>query len=152
MSADALMILIMMGIFFLLAAIMLTAYWYTKKYKSKIGFTQIMLFVFALFIAGAYFFIKNLGNNEREKIVKNIMIKSVVTRISFDTHKPYFKNMTLADGQYLPMPENMNNVVLVGDSIYKNAGENYYTIVSSTNKTTTIFKVKTPTRILGKQQ
>ena len=60
--------------------------------------------------------------------------------------------MTFADGQYLPMPEAMNNLLKVGDSIYKNKGEDFYTIVSAITKVTTKFSVKVHERVLGKAQ
>ncbi len=141
---------LMLLLFIFLAATMFTAKWYTKKYNPKISFTQIMLIVFGLVVGGFYLLIKSLGSDEKENIVQQINVKSTVADITFDPHKPYFKYMTLGDGQYLPMPEAMNATLQVGDSLYKNKGENFYTVVNRTTKIKTKYSVAVHERVMSK--
>jgi len=61
-----------------------------------------------------------MRQNEMNTIIQNVALNTTVTAITFDNHTPYFKNMHLADGQYLAMPVGMNAVLQPGDSIYKN--------------------------------
>ncbi len=138
------------SIFGLLVFIVILANWYTKKHKSKLDPGQIIIAVFALLMVAAFIFIKNLSKTETRKIVDNVELQTIVSQITFDPHKPYFKKMILADGQYLPMPEEMNGRLQVGDSIYKKKKEVTYTVVSHLTKTISIYKVKANTRTLGK--
>jgi len=143
---------LMLLIFIFLVATMLTAKWYTTKYKSKLNFTQIIVIVFGLVIGGFYLFIKSLSSNEKENIVQDVSLKNTVTAITFDPHKPYFKSMTLDDSQYLPMPEAMNEALQVGDSIYKNSGESFYTVVNFKTKVRINYPVKVHERVVSKPE
>jgi hypothetical protein len=143
---------LMLLIFIFLVATMLTARWYTTKYKTKINLAQIMLIVFGLVAGGFYLLIKNLSSNEKETIIQNVSLKNTVTAITFDPHKPYFKSMTLDDGQYLPMPEAMNAVLQVGDSIYKNSAESFYTVVNAKTKIRINYAVHVHERVLSKSE
>ena len=140
------------GIFIFMVGIMFWTNWYTKKHKTKINAGQIVIAVFTVIFISLYFIFKNMGTSERDKIVKNISLKTTVEKITFDPHKPYFKDMSLADGQFLPMPEAMNNSLQVGDSIYKTKGENFYTVINFKTKTSTTYEVKIHERVLGKAQ
>jgi hypothetical protein len=91
-------------------------------------------------------------NNEKDNIIKNVALSTTIKNITFDTHKPYFKDMHLADGKHLPMPEAMNNTLQIGDSIYKNKNEKFYTVVNASTKKRTVYEVKTHERILGNAQ
>ena len=152
MNADVVVPLFMLGVFIVIAAVMIAAKWYTKKYKSKLNFTQIIIGFFIILIFSAYYFIKNLGSDEKQNIIENVTLKTTVANISLDSHKPYFKDMTLADGQHLPMPEAMNTTLQVNDSIYKNKGENFYTVINAKTKIASKYEVKIHERILSKPQ
>ncbi len=125
---------------------------YYRKGKIKINGGQAIMYVSLLFFAGAYFIIKNMANDERQNIIENITLQTTVTNITFDTHKPYFKNMTFANRQTLPMPETMNKELQIGDSIYKNKKENFYTVVNFKTKIRTKYEVKTHLREFSKPQ
>ncbi|MBC7485989.1 MAG: hypothetical protein H7282_04485 [Cytophagaceae bacterium] len=140
----------MLLLFIFLVAVMLTAKWYTQKYKPKISFTQIMLITFALVGGGFYLMIKNMGADEKTNIIQNVSLKNRVTAITFDPHKPYFKSMTFDDGQHLPMPEAMNKVLEVGDSVYKNKGDSFYLLVNSKTRLKTKYSVAIHERVLSK--
>lgn len=141
---------VMLLLFFFIVGTMLTANWYTKKYKSILNFTQIVVLVFGLMMAAAYFFIKNLAAGEKENIMQDVVLKNTVKSITFDPHKTYFKNMTLDDGQYLPMPESMNQTLQVGDSIYKNKGEYFYTVMHANTQTKRRYDITVHERTMGK--
>lgn len=104
-----------------------------------------------IFIA-AYLVLKSQGNDEKEQLIKDIVLKTVVTNITFDSHKPYFKDMTLADGQSIPMPETMNKTLQIGDSIYKTKGGNFYTVINLKTKIVSNYEVKVHQRVLSKAQ
>lgn len=143
------------GMFFIFLLIAFTAFfikWYNDKYNKKLNIGSIVLVLCLIIFAAVYLVLKQQGVDEKAALIKNVQLKTVVTNISFDTHKPYFKNMKLADGQYLPMPEAMNKTLKVGDSIYKIKGEAYYTIVSAASKIITKIEVKVHERVLGKAQ
>ncbi len=147
--------LIFIGMFFIFLLIVFTAFfvkWYNDKYNKKLNIGRIIIIVCLTIFTGIYFVIKRQGTDEKATIIKNVELKTVVTNITFDSHKPYFKDMTLADGQYLPMPEAMNNLLQVGDSIYKIKGGAFYTIVSAASKATTKIEVKVHERVLGEAQ
>jgi hypothetical protein len=147
--------LIFIGMFFIFLLIVFTAFfvkWYNDKYNKKLNIGRIVIILCLTIFTGIYFVIRQQGTDEKATIIKNIELKTVVANITFDSHKPYFKDMTLADGQFLPMPEAMNNVLQVGDSIYKIKGGAFYTIVSAASKTTTKIEVKVHERVLGKAQ
>ena len=126
--------------------------WYNDKYTKRLNIGSIVLLLCLLIFVAAYVVLKQQGADEKANLIKNVQLKTVVTNISFDAHKPYFKDMTLADGQYLPMPEAINETLKVGDSIYKIKGEAFYTIVSTASKVTTKIAVKAHERVLGKAQ
>ncbi len=152
MSGDTMMLLIMFGLFLFIVATMLFANWYTTKYPTKITFHQIV-FVVVLFIFGGFFlFIKSLSSSEKNNIIQSVSLQNIVVDIYNETRKPYFKEMKFDNGETLPMPEEMNSILQIGDSIYKNKGEGFYTIVNATKKTRTKFAVKVHERILGKPQ
>lgn len=140
----------MLLLFVFIVAIMLAAKWYTQKYKPKITFTQIMLITFALVGGGFYLMIKNMGADEKTNIIQNVSLKNTVTAITFDPHKPYFKSMTLDGGQHLPMPQGMNDVLQIGDSVYKNKGEAFYTVVSLKANMRTKYDVQVHERVASK--
>ena len=140
----------MLLLFIVIVAIMLTAKWYTQKYKPKITFLQIMLITFVLVGGGFYLLIKNMGADEKTNIIQNVTLKNKVADITFDPHKPYFKSMTLDDGQYLPMPQGMNEALQAGDSIYKNKGDAFYTVVSLKANTRTKYNVQVHERVVSK--
>jgi hypothetical protein len=142
----------MVFIFFLIAFTAFFIKWYNDKYNKKMNIGSIVLVLCLLIFGTVYIVLKQQGAGEKATLIKNIQLKTVVTNITFDTHKPYFKDMTLADGQYLPMPEAMNETLKVGDSIYKNRGEAFYTIVSTASKVATKIAVKVHERVLGKAQ
>lgn len=142
MSTDSFPILLMVGLFILMVIVMIAANYYTKKYKTKITGSQIIIYFFIFITVVIYFLIKNMAVNEKDGIIKNVALNTTVIAITFDTHKPYFKNMHLADSRYLPMPEAMNTVLQIGDSIYKNKGEKFYTVVNSITKSRKNFDVK----------
>ena len=151
-NAETTMSGIIVFVFLLIVFTAFFIFWYNAKYNKKVNAASIII-VMSLSIFGfAYFILKNMGSNEKEKLVKNISLKTVVTNITFDTHKPYFKDMTLADGQFLSMPETMNNTLQIGDSIYKIKRETFYTVVNFKTKLKTQYAVATHVRVLGKPQ
>ena len=152
MSGDTMMFLIMIGLFLLIAGTMLAANWYTNKYPNKITFYQIVFTVVLLVFGGFFLFIKSLGSSEKNNIIRSVSLQNTVVEIYNQTRKPYFKEMKFDDGKTLPMPEEMNGILQIGDSIYKNKDEDFYTIVNPTTKTRTKFAVKIHERILGKPQ
>ena len=126
--------------------------WYNDKYNKEINIGSVIIAISLTFF-GAVFLVLRFGmNTEKENIIKNVALNTIVTNITFDTHKPYFKDMTFADGQYLPMPEGMNYTLQIGDSIYKIKGEGFYTVVNASTKKRTVYEVKTHERILSKAQ
>lgn len=152
MSADKMMFLIMFGLFLLIAGTMVFASWFTNKYPNKISFFQIV-FVVILFVFGGFFlFIKKISSSEKNNIIQSVSLQNTVVDIYNQTRKPYFKEMKFDDGKTLPMPEEMNGILQIGDSIYKNKDEDFYTIVNATSKTRTKFDVKVHERILGEPQ
>jgi ASC-1-like (ASCH) protein len=126
--------------------------WYNDKYNKKINIGSIIVAICLTLFAAVFLYLKYGITSEKENIIQNVTLKTTVTNITFDTHKHYFKDMVLSDGQYLPMPEAMNNALQIGDSIYKNKKENYYTVVNLSLKKRTVYEVKTHERILGKAQ
>ena len=60
--------------------------------------------------------------------------------------------MTFADGQFLLMPEAMNNSLQIGDSIHKIKEELFDTVINLNTKISTRYLVATHKRILGKPQ
>jgi len=148
MSGTILMVLV----FILIISIAVALIWYNKKYNKKISVGTVLIVLFLL-IGGTFFaLIKNMSAQEKGGIVKNVALKNIVVEIITDTHKQYFKDMRLDDGQILPMPESMNVVLQPGDSIYKNKGENFYTVVNSISKARKNFEVKVHERVLSKPQ
>ncbi len=140
---------------FVFLLIIFTAFfitWYNEKYNKKINTGRVIIIMSLSIFCIVFLFLKLDGNDERQKIIKNIELKTVIANITFDTHKPYFKDMTLADGQFLPMPETMNNKVQIGDSIYKMTGEHFYRVVNYKTKISTKYTVTTHIRVLGKPQ
>ena len=143
------------GIVFVFVLIVFTAFfikWYNDKNSKKVNIASIIIAMSLTIFAGAYLVLKSQGNDEKEKLIKNVQLKTVVTNITFDPHKPYFKDMTLADGQYLPMPETMNSKLQIGDSIYKSKGNKFYTVINFKTKLQTRYIVATHLRVLGKPQ
>jgi len=140
---------------FVFLLIVFTAFfikWYNYKYNKKVNIGSVII-ALSLTFFGAVFLVLRFGmNTEIENIIKNINLNTTVVNITFDTHKPYFKDMVLADGQYFPMPEAMNNTLQIGDSIYKNKKESFNTVVNTSTKKRTVYEVKTHERILGKAQ
>ena len=149
-SADS---TILASILFFFLFILFTVFfikWYNDKYNKKINIGTVII-AFSLTFFGAVFLVLKFGmNTEKENIIKNVALSTTVKNITFDTHKPYFKDMTLADGQYLPMPEAMNNEVQIGDSIYKIKGDNFYSVVSFKAKIKKQYFVATHLRVLSK--
>jgi len=146
---------ISLGMLFFFLSILFTAFfimWYNDKYDKHINTGTVVMVLCLAAFAIIFLYLKNIGSNEKDEIVKNTTLRTVVTNITVDTHKPYFKDMALADGQFLPMPEAMNSTVQIGDSIYKIKGEKFYTVVNFKTKTPTQYPVATHTRVLGKPQ
>lgn len=152
MNAGTAMFLIMLGVFIVIVAVAILVHKKNINGKTKIDGGKVIIGLFVVFLGCAYLFIKRISSNEREQIIKNVALKTTITKISFDPHKPYFKFMTLADGQYLPMPEAMNNTLQIADSIYKIKGEDFYSVVNSKTKVATKYVVKVHRRVLSKPQ
>lgn len=152
MDGDTMMALIMFGLFIFLAATMITITWYNKKHQFKINPVRVLLILFALIIGGFWLFMSKMSTSEKSNIIQTVSLKNKVVDISFEKRKPYFKDMKFDDGRWLPMPEEMNGILQIGDSIYKNKDEDFYTVVNATTKKKINFKVKTHERILGKPQ
>ena len=144
---------ILASILFFFLFILFTVFfikWYNDKYNKKINIGTVII-ALSLTFFGAVFLVLKFGmNTEKENIIKNVALSTTVKNITFDTHKPYFKDMILADGQHLPMPEVMNNEVQIGDSIYKIKGDNFYSVVSFKTKIKKQYFVATHLRILSK--
>ena len=144
--------LMMFLIFILIVAAALGVLWYNKKYGKKINVGTVIILLFFSIALVYYLAIKNMATGEKERIIENISLETTVVEISLDPHKPYFKNMLLADGQVLPMPEPMNSILQVGDSIYKTKGQAFYTVVTVKTNVRTSFDVKVHERLLSKPQ
>lgn len=152
MSADSMMMLIMFGAFAILLAIVIAIRWFNKNHTFQINPVRIILLLFALLILGAWLFFKNRTTSEKTAIIQNTSLKNKVVDIKWDKRKPYFKDMKLDNERWLPMPEEMNDVLQVDDSIYKNAGADFYTVVKAKTKSRRDFKVKIHERVMGKAQ
>lgn len=139
-------------IFILIVATALSVMWYNKKYGKKINVGYVIILLFISIATVFFVAIKNMASGEKERVIKNISLQTIVVEIYMDPHKQYFKNMILDDGQVLPMPEAMNGILQVGDSIYKIRGQSFYTIVNSKNNARTRFDVKVHERLLSKPQ
>ena len=141
-------------LFFFLFIVFTTFFlmWYNDKYNTKINIGRVVIILCLSAFGIIFLYLKKIGHVENEKLLQNISLQTVVTNIVFDTHKPYFKDMILADGQHLPMPETMNNTLQIGDSIYKTKGEKFYTVINFKTKTKTQYAVATHIRVLGKPQ
>ena len=138
---------------FVFLLIVFTAFfikWYNDKYKKTVNIGTVVIFLCISLFSMAFIFLWFGGSKEKNNIEQNVALKTLVINITFDTHKPYFKNMTLADGQYLPMPEAMNNELQIGDSIYKIKGDNFYSVVNFKTKIKMQYFVATHLRVLGK--
>lgn len=144
--------MIMVLIFLVLVSTAIGFMWYNKKYNKNINIGTVLIILFLLIGVAFFVLIKNMSADEKQGIVKNISLKNRVVEIITDTHKQYFKDMKLDDGQILPMPEAMNAVLQTGDSIYKNKGESFYTIINSKTKARKNFDVKVHERVLSKPQ
>ncbi|MEO7046989.1 MAG: hypothetical protein ABI091_16930 [Ferruginibacter sp.] len=152
MSGDKMMMLIMVGLFLVIVAIMLLANWFTTKYKSTLNYFQIVFFSFVIICGGFWFFIHKMSSSEKNNITQTVYLKNKVVDIYNEKRKPYFKEMKFDDGRTLPMPEEMNNILQIGDSIYKNKGEGFYTIVNAVTNKRSNFDVKVHERVLSKPQ
>lgn len=148
MGGVTLMFLLFAFIVFSAIALM----WYNKKYSKKIDVGKFIIGIFFLVAVAFFILIKYLSGSEKDAIIKNIALKNTVIEIITDTHKHYFKSMKMDNGRVLPMPEAMNTVLQIGDSIYKSKGEAFYTIVNPTIKTPKKFEVKVHERVLSKPQ
>ncbi len=119
---------------------------YNDTYNKKVNGASTILTICLMFFGVLYLVLKFGFAEEKENIINNIVLQTTVTNISWDTHKPYFKDMSLADGQYLPMPEAMNSILQVGDSIYKKKKEKFYTVVNAKTKQKSTYEVKVHNR------
>ena len=141
------------GMLFVFLLIIFTVFfikWFNDKYNKKINIGNVII-ALSLTFFGAVFLVLKFGmNTEKENIIKNVALSTTVKNITFDIHKPYFKDMTLADGQYLPMPEAMNNEVQIGDSIYKIKGDSFYSVLNFKTKIKKQYFVATHLRVLSK--
>jgi hypothetical protein len=142
----------MLFFFLLIVFIPFFLQWYNDKYHKKVNIGGIIIAICLTFFGIVFLYLKYGMTGEKENIIQNIALKTTVTNITFDTHKPYFKDMTFADGQYLPMPDGMNNTLQIGDSIYKNKKENFYTVVNTITNQKKAYEVKIHERIFGKPQ
>ena len=144
---------ILASILFFFLFILFTVFfikWYNDKYNKKINIGTVIIALSLTFFGTVFLVLKFGMNTEKENIIKNVASSTSVKNISFDTHKSYFKDMILADGQHLPMPEAMNNEVQIGDSIYKIKGDNFYSVVNFKTKIKKQYFVATHLRILSK--
>ena len=101
-------------ILFLFLIIVFTALfikWYNNKYCKTVDIGSVVIVFCLSLFSIAFLFLWFGSSKEKNNIEQNVALKTLVTNITFDTHKPYFKDMTLAEGQFLPMPEAMNNEV-----------------------------------------
>jgi hypothetical protein len=144
-----------LAMFFVFLFIVFTAFflqWYNDKYNKKVNIGGITIAICLTVFGVVFLYLKYGMTGEKENIIQNVALRTIVTNITFDTHKPYFKDMSLADGQHLPMPENMNSTLQIGDSIYKNKKENFYTVVNAITNQKTAYEVKIHERVFGKPQ
>ena len=141
-------------VFFFLFIVFLVIFltWYNQKFRKKLNIGSIIIVFCLTCFAIVFVTLKYYGNNEKQQLINNIVLKTTVVDIVFDPHKPYFKDMILNDKQHLPMPESMNATVQIGDSIFKNQNEDFYTVVNKISKTRTIYKVQIHERVLGQPQ
>jgi hypothetical protein len=142
----------MVLIFVVIVCVAIGFLWYNNKYNKKIDVGCVIIFVFGAAAVAFFLLIRNMSVGEKENIIKEVSLRNTVVEILTDTRKRYFKNMRLDDGRVLPMPEPMNTILQPGDSIYKNKGENFYTVVNSNSKLRTKFEVKVHERILSEPQ
>ncbi len=123
MTGDILMTLIMFGLFMTLFSLIVVIKWYNKKHSSKINSVWILLILFALILVGSWVLIKKSSTSQKSNIIQTVSLENKVVEINWENRKPYFKEMKMDDGRLLPMPEEMNSILNVNDSIYKNIGE-----------------------------
>lgn len=150
LSADTTASLMILFLFLIIVFTVFFIKWYNDKYKKTVNIGTVVIFLCLSLFSMAFIFLWFGGSKEKNNIEQNVALKTLVINITFDTHKPYFKNMTLADGQYLPMPEAMNNELQIGDSIYKIKGDNFYSVVSFKTKIKKQYFVATHLRVLSK--
>lgn len=149
-SADSTFTVGILFVFLLIVFTALFIIWYNDKYNKTVDIGSVVIVFCLSLFSIAFIFLWFAGSKEKNTIEQNIVLKTLVTNITFDTHKPYFKDMILADGQHLPMPEAMNNEVQIGDSIYKIKGDNFYSVVNFKTKIKKQYFVATHVRILSK--
>ena len=143
---------LMVLIFVFIVTVALGFTWYNKKYGRKINVGTVIILVFASVATVFFFAIRKMSSTEKENIIKNISAKTTVVKILTDSHKPYFKDMQLQDGQILPILEIMNAELQVGDSVYKTKGENFYSIVNAKTKSRKNVEVQVHHREMSKPQ
>lgn len=141
-------------LFFFLSIVFIAFFlqWYNDKYHKKVNIGGVIIAICLTLFGIVFLYLKYGMTGEKENIIQNVALNTTVTNITFDTHKPYFKDMTLADGQNLPMPEGMNKTLQIGDSIYKKKKEKFYTVVNAVTKKSEVYEVKIHERVLGKAQ
>ena len=144
--------MLMVLIFVLIVSVAISVMWYNKKYNKKIDVGTVIIVLFISIGVVFYLLIKNMATGEKESIINNLSLNNTIVEIIIDSHKQYFKDMKLDDGQILPMNEAMNGVLQLGDSIYKTKGEKFYTVVNSKTKSRRKFDVKVHLREFSKPQ
>ena len=104
LSADTTASLIILFLFLIIVFIALFIKWYNNKYHKTVDIGSVLIVFCLSLFSIAFIFLWFAGSKEKNNLKKNVVLKTLVTNITFDTHKPYFKDMTLAEGQFLPMP------------------------------------------------
>jgi hypothetical protein len=99
------------------------------KYLPRI---IIGLFV-ALALVGVGIIIQ-LANTDKEAFLPKEIKSTVILIRQGYKGKPNYKIMELQSGQSFTVPESMLYVLEIGDSVYKNKGEDFYTFISSKTK------------------
>ena len=151
LNAESTASLMMLFLFLIIVFIALSLKWYNDKYIKTLNIGRAIIISTIAVFCIAFIALQSVVNKEKESIIAEVELRTTITNIFFDNHKPYFKNMMLADGRYLPMPETMYNKVQLGDSIYKLKKQNFYTVVSI-DKIYKHYPVAANSRILSRPQ
>ena len=103
LSADTTVSLMILFVFLIIVFTTFFIKWYNDKYNKTVDIGSVVIVFCLSLFSIAFLFLWFGSSKEKNNIEQNVALKTLVTNITFDTHKPYFKDMTLAEGQFLPM-------------------------------------------------
>lgn len=88
---------------------------------------RILIVIFASLTVAFVFFIMKLMQNDEQEWVTNVVIQSEIDTIYQGYKgKPDYQIMLLKSGQSFAIPSKVLHKLSIGDSVFKNKGENFY--------------------------